>query len=431
MDARRKSDFYVSKPAERCPTSGLKAVDLFCGAGGITLGLLNAGFDVRLAADVNVACEQTHKATFPRVPFFLGDISKSRPSELSEIAGIRPGELDLLCGGPPCQGFSIIGGREVDDPRNRLFKSFIGFAEHARPKAIVMENVPGMATLGQGDILEVIGRAFDRAGYTVSCAELLAAQYGVPQMRWRIFLIGWRKEDFAHMRFSGFPMPTHGSSRVGDLVPNRTISDEESCDFLTTRDAIGDLPPLQPGTSCDVYGGNPEGPYQTAMRHGLGNALYNHYAPKISEVNQTRIRSLKPGQDWRDMPRRLLPESMKRALRKDHTRRYRRMTWDGTPRSIITKFRDPKTGEYSHPEQDRTISIREAARVQSFPDWFRFYGSNSDIYEQVGNAVPPLLARAIGDAIAGVLTGAIKPSQTPPKSRYTVGKAQQMALFSP
>jgi DNA (cytosine-5)-methyltransferase 1 len=158
--------------------------------------------------------------------------------------------------------------------------------------------------------------------------------------------------------------------------------------------------------------------YQAAMRKGVGEQLENHYAPKLSEQNIRRILALKPGQDWRALPQELLPPGMQRALRKDHTRRYRRMTWDGVARSIITRFRDPKSGEYIHPEQTRTISIREAARIQSFPDWFVFCGSNSELYDQVGNAVPPLLARAIGAEIFKVFKARKQPKFAAPKSRY-------------
>jgi DNA (cytosine-5)-methyltransferase 1 len=131
--------------------------------------------------------------------------------------------------------------------------------------------------------------------------------------------------------------------------------------------------------------------------------LHDHYAAALSSLTLRRLRFLAPGQDWRDLPFDLLPPSMQRALRKDHTRRYRRMTWDGVPRSIITRFRDPKSGEYTHPEQDRTISIREAARIQGFPDWFSFSGPNTSKYTQVGNAVPVSLARAIASEVHACL----------------------------
>jgi DNA (cytosine-5)-methyltransferase 1 len=151
--------------------------------------------------------------------------------------------------------------------------------------------------------------------------------------------------------------------------------------------------------------GPPMTPYQKTMREGLNGELSNHYAARLSAANLTRLAHIKPGQDWRDLPWDLLPSGMQRALRKDHTRRYRRMTWDGVPRAVITRFRDPKSGEYTHPEQDRTITIREAARLQGFPDSFVFHGPRTSQYEQVGNAVPTQLAEAIASEIRRCLDG--------------------------
>jgi len=329
---------------------------------------------------------------------------------------LRRGELDLLIGGPPCQGFSILGQRKVKDPRNELFLRFLAIAEELKPRVVVIENVPGLATLNNGAMLRTIAHEFDRIGYNANCAELIAAQYGVPQMRWRMFFIGWRND--LGVIGGGFPKPTHGRRGIGELVPNRTISRDDSREFLTVHDAISDLPPVKSGEQVNVYHGKPETVFQKKMRKGLGCELYNHYAPNLSEVNIRRIEHLEPGQDWRSLPRALLPAGMQRALLKDHTRRYRRMTWDGIPRSIITRFRDPKSGEYIHPEQDRTISIREAARIQSFPDSFEFMGSFSDQYDQVGNAVPPLLAKSVATEILRVLSGGMVDATNPIKSRY-------------
>lgn len=153
------------------------------------------------------------------------------------------------------------------------------------------------------------------------------------------------------------------------------------------------------------YVGPPVRPYQLAMRAGLNGELTNHYAARLSPANLARLALIKPGQDWRDLPRDFLPAGMRRALRKDHTRRYRRMTWDGVPRAVITRFRDPKSGEYIHPDQDRTITIREAARLQGFPDRFVFHGDRSSQYDQVGNAVPVQLAEAIGTEVRRCLDG--------------------------
>jgi len=419
--AKNSQNFYALSRRRSWTKNAPTAIDLFSGAGGITLGLLNAGFNVRLCSDFNAACAATHARNFPAVPFIHGDIRELTSRQIMKTAGMKRGELDLLIGGPPCQGFSILGQRALDDPRNQLFVEFLRVAKDLRPKAVVIENVPGLATLGKGAVLREIAAAFDGAGYDVEAAELLAAQYGVPQMRWRMVFIGWRRDL---KRRGGFPAPTHGIAGIGDLVPNRTIPAAMMKGFVTIREAIGDLPPIEAGEVRDDYVGRAKGTFQQAMRAGASE-LANHYAPKLSKQNLERIRALKPGQDWRDLPRKLLPPGMQRALRKDHTRRYRRMEWHGVARSIITRFRDPKSGEYSHPEQDRTISIREAARIQSFPDWFVFEGSYTDQYEQVGNAVPVLMARALGQEIASMLKG-VDDQRAPVKTRYRIREEAEL-----
>lgn len=413
--AKNSQNFYALSRKRRVGKNAPTAIDLFAGAGGITLGLLNAGFNVRLCSDFNAACAATHQSNFPHIPFIHGDIREVKSRQIMKVAGLKRGELDLLIGGPPCQGFSILGQRALDDPRNQLFVEFLRVAKDLRPKAVVIENVPGLATLGGGAVLREIAAAFDDAGYDVDAAELLAAQYGVPQMRWRMVFIGWRRDLD---RRGGFPLPTHGAAGIGDLVPNRTIPHALMKGFVTIREAIGDLPPIEAGGVRTDYIARPKGSYQQAMRSGAAD-LANHYAPKLSKQNLQRIRVLKPGEDWRSLPHHLLPPGMQRAHRKDHTRRYRRMEWSGVARSIITRFRDPKSGEYTHPEQDRTISIREAARIQSFPDWFVFEGSYSDQYDQVGNAVPVLMARALGREIAAMLAG-VDERRAPVKTRYRV-----------
>jgi DNA (cytosine-5)-methyltransferase 1 len=393
------------------------AVDLFSGAGGITLGLLNAGFDIRFCSDHDETCALTHHRNFAGIPFERISAEQLNGNDILRRTDLKVGQLDLLIGGPPCQGFSIIGQREIWDERNGLFKQFLRIASELQPKCVVIENVPGLATLAKGAVLRQVGSAFSEAGYTIDCAELLAAQYGVPQMRWRMFFIGWRKDLGKR---GGFPPPTHGRAGIGDLYPNTTISAQDTLGFLKIRDAIGDLPRVEAGSVVTQYECSPQSLYQEAMRRSAPSLLSNHYAPRLSDQNLARIRSLKPGQDWRDLPRDLLPPSMQRALRKDHTRRFRRMTWDGVARSIITRFRDPKSGEYIHPQENRTISIREAARIQSFPDWFVFEGSYSAQYDQVGNAVPPFLARAVGIEIREMLRHRRPRHQPPVKSRYMI-----------
>lgn len=408
-------EFYRLRPTtETSRDANFTAIDLFSGAGGISLGLANAGFRLLLASDFSMPCAITHKRNMPDVPFLAADIAAVSAEDVRLAAGVGVGELDLLIGGPPCQGFSILGQRNGFDPRNQLIEEFFRVAEGLRPKYAVIENVPGLATLNGGRFLQQIADGFARLGYRATCAELLAAQYGAPQMRWRMFFVGVREDT--GLDLPAFPEPTHGRRGIGELVPNRTCAPEDTAGFVTTYDAIGDLPAVGSGAFAHVYETAPSTAYQSAMRYGQAGQVANHYAPRMSHKNLERFRHLRPGQDWRDLPRDLLPAGMQRALLKDHTRRFRRMRWDGIPRSIITRFRDPKSGEYIHPDQDRTISIREAARIQAFPDWFTFEGTLTSQYEQVGNAVPTLLARAVGLEIAKALQG--RGGLVPFRSRY-------------
>lgn len=394
------------------------AVDLFCGAGGASLGIVRAGYDLRLAADIDPASGMTHKSNLPGE--FLGaDLRGVDSDKILSMAGVGPGELDLLFSGPPCQGFSIMGARVVWDERNNLFREVLRLARETQARCVVIENVPGLVTLAQGAYLRAILNGLMGAGYEAACAELLAAQYGAPQMRWRLIIIAWRR-DLGIPAGYGFPAPSVGTGSIGDLLPNCTITAEQTRGFITTREAIGDLPPIEAGEEKSLYTGPPSGAYQKMMRAGLERELSNHYAARLSPANLARLELLKPGQDWRDLPWEMLPPGMQRALRKDHTRRYRRMTWDGIPRSVITRFRDPKSGEYTHPQQTRTISIREAARIQGFPDAFVIHGDRSSQYDQIGNAVPVPLAEAIASEIRRCLDGHLGQQLSDPFRRRPV-----------
>jgi DNA (cytosine-5)-methyltransferase 1 len=256
---------------------GPTAVDLFCGAGGASLGLLRSGWDLRLATDIDLTCSLTHQANLPG-EFLAADLRTMEEDKVLSAAGISPGELDLLFAGPPCQGFSMIGSRVVWDKRNNLFREVLRLASHLRPRCVVIENVPGLVTLGKGAYLHAILEGLEAlaaVGYKAACAELLAAQYGAPQMRWRLIIIGWRK-DLGIPGGYGFPCPTIGMARIGDLLPNCTIPARQLEGFVTTAEAIGDLPPVAAGEEVTQYVGPPVGPYQQAMRAGLNGELSNH-----------------------------------------------------------------------------------------------------------------------------------------------------------
>lgn len=355
-------------------------IDLFCGAGGLSEGFRQAGFLVLAGNDFFDAAGETFKATHPGATFLPGPIQRYTSQDFLKAAGLRVGELDVLVGGPPCQGFSVYNHqRGLHDERSSLYREYLRVVEGLQPKWVVLENVTGITSAGGGAAVGAILDGLRALGYDVEKQVLRAEEYGVPQERRRIVFIGNRLG-----LPTSFPRPSHGQG----LKP-----------FVTIDDAIGDLPRLRNGEESDMseYAFAPLSEYQRELRGGV-NGVHNHSAARLSKVNLERLKHIPQGGSWRDIPVDLLPTGMKRAKRSDHTKRYGRLSWDGLASTILTKC-DPHWGAYFHPDQDRTLTVREAARLQSFPDWFEFKGSRTDQYVQVGNAVPPLLGRAIANAI--------------------------------
>lgn len=355
-------------------------VDLFCGAGGLSEGFRQAGFRVLAGSDFDDTAGRTFTATHPEATFIGGRIQDLKVTKLLEVAGLAPSELDILVGGPPCQGYSVYNhGRGVHDPRAGLFREYLRIVAGLRPRWLVMENVAGLTSIADGGIIREIEEGMNALGYQVKWKILKAEQYGVPQERRRIFFIANRIGAPIV-----FPEPTHGEG----LKP-----------FVTVWDAISDLPALQNGDTKGIfdYATPPTNPYQKQLRKG-SKILANHSASRLSPVNEARMKHIPSGGSWRDIPFDLLPEGMKRAKRSDHTKRYGRPRKSDLSSTVLTKC-DIHWGAYIHPEQDRSISVREAARFQSFPDTFEFHGSRTEQYVQVGNAVPPLLGKAVALAL--------------------------------
>ena len=353
---------------------------MFCGAGGLSEGFSQAGFRILAGNDFFDAAGATFASTHRNARFLPGPIDQYSADDFLDVAGLRPGELDVLVGGPPCQGFSVYNHqRGLHDERSSLYLEYLRIVAGLQPKWVVLENVTGMTSAGGGAAVRAIKSGLGELGYKVEEQILRAEEFGVPQERRRLVFIGNRIG-----KPIVFPEKTHGEGRTP---------------FVDIRAAIGDLPPLRngenPGTQS--YSREPFGEYQLAMRDG-SNGVENHVAARLSKVNLDRLQHIPAGGSWRDIPLELLPSGMKRAKRSDHTKRYGRLRWDGLASTILTKC-DPHWGAYFHPDQDRTLSVREAARLQSFPDWFVFEGSRTDQYTQVGNAVPPLLGKVIARAI--------------------------------
>lgn len=386
-------------------------IDLFAGAGGLSTGLEWAGFEVLFANEIMPAYAQTLKKNHPQSEVFVDDIRLLSPASIRKSLDLSVGELDLLAGGPPCQGFSINAPvRSNDDSRNHLFLNYLKFVEEFKPKVVLIENVPGMVSYSSGDTVFAILNSLRGLGYRPEVRVLYAPHYGIPQMRWRTIFLATRL-DIPPQAF--FPIPSHvvkGRPNFTTRLSGRTLihSDKYIAGnalhaFTTVNDAIGDLPEIENGGGQfdSKYDLAPQTVYQKFLRDG-SYCLFNHQCAKLGSVNTARIPHIPPGGSWRDIPHDLLPKGMQRARRSDHTKRYGRLDPDGIASTILTKC-DPHWGAYIHPTQDRVLSVREAARLQSFPDRVQFYGSVTEQYEQVGNAVPPLFARAIGDQIQKIL----------------------------
>ena len=377
-------------------------VDMFAGAGGMSCGLEMAGFQPLCASEIEPVYSSTYKANHRETPCFTKDIRKLDAGEILSAISMKRGQLDLLAGGPPCQGFSINAPlRTKEDHRNHLFLEFIRIAKDINPRFILIENVPGIVSFDKGGTVKAIYKSLDEIGYKAQHKILFAGHYGIPQLRFRTFFIGARKgEDIPN-----WPEPSHYAQARANFTGAKELC-MPLVELMRHRlklqpkvtDAISDLPAITDNDAkVTKYASPPKTDYQKQLRNGQ-KIVQNHRRSNLSPINMQRLKFIPQGGSWRDIPHDLLPNGMKRAKRSDHTKRYGRLHPDGMCSTILTKC-DPHWGSFFHPTEDRVISVREAARIQSFPDRYVFLGSMGQQYEQVGNAVPPLLAKELGQQI--------------------------------
>lgn len=378
------------------------AIDLFCGAGGLSEGLRQAGFRSALGLDFDHNAIATYAANHPAAQALCRDVATLTAEEIYDAAGTR--EIDLIAGGPSCQGFSTHGKRIEDDPRNFLFREFARLVRQVRPRFFLMENVKGLLAYRDGYFRKAIEQSFGRAGYRVVSGTLCAADFGVPQLRHRVFFIGARIDDPVSL---SLPMPTHGAGDgLFELRP-----------YVTVDEAIGDLPLMDGDFSRSEwkYASEPLSAYQAYVRRGVqSDTVTLHQANGLSEQARRIARYVQQGQGLRSVPVRMLPERFRRmrtistgALRKDCTTLYHRLSPDRPAYTITCYFRNVASGPFLHPHEDRSLSTREAARFMSFPDNYVFEGTG--IPRQIGNAVPPLMARAVGQHILRMMGRKVSP----------------------
>jgi len=375
----------------------MKVFDLFCGTGGFTKGFENSGnaeFDVRFGIDILDTSVNTFKLNHEKAIGLCQDIRKVRRLDVEKMTGIKRGGLDVLVGGPPCQGFSSIRpfrSTNDDDPRNSLFEEYASFVNFFRPKVFVLENVVGLATHKNGQTLEIMQQCFHQLGYDTDWKLLNAAHFGVPQKRERFLLIG--VERGANILF---PTPTHSykGSTIGYKNKSRILEPIESSDIvlpkaISAMEAIDDLPPIASGETSTSYTSIPRTLYQKERRKEH-HELTLHTATKHTEKMIEIIHH--SGKNINCIPKSLITSGFSSC--------YSRLDANEPAVTITVNFVHPASNRCIHPILHRALTPREGARLQSFDDNFKFFGSRTQITKQIGNAVPPLLGVAIADTIA-------------------------------
>ncbi len=361
--------------------NGFTVVDLFCGAGGFSEGFRRAGYDIIFGFDKCPQAIETFTYNL-KTAGLSGDITQYKPKKLLDAAGLDPQDIDIVIGGPPCQGFSVAGMMKINDERNFLYQEFIRFIKHVKPKLFVMENVPTIASHDNGSIIQDIEKQCKKIGYSPKQQKLNAAKFGVPQSRERLFIAG------SHKGYPTFPpQPSH------DLPRKKKNGTEEidNGNFVTVEDAISDL--FLHGSlgsdEMDYSSPNPLSEYQRERRKG-SRILYNHRGSKHTQDVVARFSRFKEGDKIGDLPKEFKTNKIvvKRLVR-------------SLPSPTVMTLPD----DMIHYAENRILTVREMARLQSFDDKFRFIGKRTTggklrkkecpQYTLVGNAVPPLLAEAI------------------------------------
>jgi len=332
------------------------AIDLFAGAGGLSLGLQQAGFSVIAAFELDASATQTYRTNIGDHATIM-DIANASPAAIRKSLGLRLYELDLLAGGPPCQGFSIQRRGGLTDSRNSLISAFASYIREFRPRAFLLENVPGLRFSKHRPLLDALIRDATSLGYAVSENTVNALSVGVAQDRSRLFVVGIR----------------------GGITP--LVLRQPNKDIKTVRDAIGDLPsPPVDGTCHPAY--------------------RNHYRERrLSELNRERLLHIPMGGGREHLPPRLQLSCHSRNRTHRHLDVYGRLHWDAPAGTITARFDSFTRGRFAHPEEHRSLTIREGARLQGFPDSFTFLGNREQTAMQVGNAVPPPLAAFVAKRV--------------------------------
>ena len=367
------SNWHPAQPLRPQPRPPYPVVDLFAGAGGLSQGFRDAGFTVVQAVDRDRNAMVTYAANHPTADPICADIRLLDPAMCLRRVGLRPGEMSAVIGGPPCQGFSESNRRTriLANPCNHLYRDFLRFVEYIQPRWVVLENVGGLKTFEHGLVVDAITTSIHELGYVAEWHILNAANFGVPQIRRRLFMVAGRRP----------------------LAISRLL--EEQARPVTVGEAIADLPRLGNGASTDrlAYATEPQSQYQTAMRQNQPDLVSGNLVTRNADYVLARYEYIPQGSNWTAIPRRLMSNYTNRT--RCHTGIYHRLSWN-RPSKVIGNFRK---NMLVHPRDDRGLSVREAARLQGFPDSYCFRGSIGFRQQQVADAVPPILARTVATAV--------------------------------
>lgn len=364
--------------------TSLTVIDLFSGCGGMSWGLTKSGFNVIAGVDNDLNALNTFSLNHPNALALEADITQLKPELLMETLSLKIGDLDCLVGGPPCQGFSKnvpAVYRFLEDARNQLFRDFLHFVAVLRPKVVVMENVAEIYAAYSGAVYNEIIDIFAELGYSVKVKVLFAPDYGIPQRRKRCFFFASRTGIVPE-----FPVPQF--SLTGNLFEQK---------YRSAWDAISDLPALKNGGGHEPmdYASKPQNDFQRQMRE-KSLVIYDHITRKLNDKQMARISSIAAGEGMRELPEHLRPKS-------GYSGAYGRLDFEMVAPTITRWVFHPGSGRFCHPRDVRLLTIREAARLQSFSDDFRFQGSYIQKSHQVGNAVPPLFMEALAPQIKACL----------------------------
>lgn len=389
INVRHKNPDFCSQ--RNISNNGFNVIDLFCGAGGSSSGFRLAGFNLVGALDVNVAAAKTHELNFPSCKTVVGDITKLSPAEFEKMIGNK--RVDIVIGSPPCQTFSSLSqgkirslGKDIKhDIRNYFYKNYLDYVSYFKPEVFLMENVPGFMTKYKGEIFQdLLDYIRDNLPeYDVKHTILEAKEYSVPQARKRLFVCGYKKKYH-------FDFPSE----------NREFCNGKK--YVTVEEALSDLPIIQDDWRLDKtpYSSNANNPYQKIMRQGQGNIVTNNICRISNPQAKELFIRLRPGERYTDLPKEKQEEiSLFDSFDSSVIMgRCRKLPLDDVAWTVIAHI-GMDGYEYIHPTEVRTLSVREAARLQSFPDDFIFVGNMREQYVQIGNAVPPLLSYAIAKEI--------------------------------